>query len=115
LKRAEQFITALDEASKPPPHVSFYVIAGDGLPTVSTIAVDTVTGELKAIRKSPGDSTVPRSSVLMDERLSGDWSPNLMSPIHWTQATFIHTKEFTITNDPGFIDNLLYLLLEKPN
>ena len=38
----------------------------------------------------------------------------LVSPIPWTDVMFLFSSHQNITNDPFFMDNLLYILLEKP-
>ncbi len=49
----------------------------------------------------------------MDERLAGQWSAGLASPVHWSQVTFILGKHLQMTKDPGFADNVLFILLER--
>jgi len=65
-------------------------------------------------RQAPGDGTVLRSSALMDERLAGEWSPHLRTPIRWTNVTFLFADHIGLTSSPAFSDNVLYLLLEAP-
>ncbi len=50
----------------------------------------------------------------MDERLGGEWTRTLSSPIAWDQVTFLFSKHMDITKDPAFVDNVLYMLLEDP-
>jgi hypothetical protein len=50
----------------------------------------------------------------MDERLSGRWSPQLASPVRWSQVNFFFTNHLGLTTDPAFTDNVLFLLLERP-
>jgi hypothetical protein len=54
------------------------------------------------------------SSALLDERAGGSWSPGLVSPIDRTRVNFLFTDHLGLTRDPGFTDNLLFLLLEAP-
>ena len=49
----------------------------------------------------------------MDERLSGEWSPGLVSPIHWSHVTFMFRRHLGMTKDPAFTDNVLFILLEQ--
>ena len=65
------------------------------------------------MEKRPGDGTILRSSALMDERLGGDWTPDLRSPIAWSDVNFVFSDHRRITSDNNFTDNLLYLLLES--
>lgn len=69
---------------------------------------------MEVLEEGPGDGTVLRTSVLMDERSGGAWSPTLGSPIGWNQVFFLFTEHLAITKDPAFTGNLLYLLLEQP-
>ena len=114
LKQAEKFTAALDVPATPPDSLNLYLIAGDALSTVAVISVDRSNGEIKVIKKGAGDGTVLRSSALMDERLSGEWAPNLVSPIKWTQVLLLFTEHIEMTRDPAFTDNILYMLLEHP-
>ncbi len=50
----------------------------------------------------------------MDERVGRSWSPKLRTPIDWSQVSFLFSDHLGMTHDPGFTDNLLYLLLEQP-
>jgi hypothetical protein len=50
----------------------------------------------------------------MDERITGQWSPRLMSPIGWSDVIFLFTDHLGMTKDPAFTDNILFFLLEKP-
>jgi len=113
LERARQFMAALDTPATPPEGLTLCLIAGDAKATDAVIGVDRRTGEVKVIGRAPGDGTVLRSSALMDERLAGEWTPRLISPIHWSQVLFLFTEHLEMTKDPAFTDNLLFLLLEQ--
>ena len=115
LKRAEQFHRAIDISAEPPPGLRMCLIAGDAVPTDSVLTVKNGTGEIKVSEKSPGDGTVTRASALMDERVGeSEWTPNLVTPIAWSNVMFLFTDHLGITKDPAFTDNVLFLLLEKP-
>ena len=114
LERAKRFQAALDRPASPPEGTSLYLIAGDAEPTTKVAAVDLRTGNLEVIDHGPGDGAVLRSSALLDERVGGTWSPNLRSPIAWTDVMFLFSDHLGMTKDPGFSDNVLYLLLEDP-
>jgi len=114
LQRAKQFAAALDIPATPPVGLSLYLIAGDAVPTNAVVAVDTVSGETKVVKEAPGDGTVLRSSALMDEGIGTDVVGRLDSPIDWTGVHFLFTDHIGLTRDPGFSDNLLYFLFEKP-
>ncbi len=61
-------------------------------------------------------TVLTRASALMDERLadSADWSPRLTSPVRFQSVTFLLSDHRSLTSDPAFIDNVLFLLLEAP-
>jgi hypothetical protein len=51
----------------------------------------------------------------MDERAGrGETSSRLVSPIAWSDVTFLFTDHVGLTKYPAFTDNVLYLLLESP-
>ncbi len=114
LWRAETFQEAIDVPADPPEGLGLYLVAGDAEATASLVSVDSETGDIKVIDTAPGDGTVLRASALMDERLDGEWRPTLRSPIDWTAVQFVFANHLGLTSDPGFTDNVLYLLLEEP-
>jgi pimeloyl-ACP methyl ester carboxylesterase len=114
LDRARQFHAALDVPAQPPAGAAIALMAGDAAKTHSRLSVDRSTGRIRVVETAPGDGTVLRSSALMDERLGGEWSPNLVSPIRFSQVSFFFTNHLGLTTDPGFTDNVLFLLLERP-
>lgn len=113
LDRAKRFATALDTPAQPPKGTSIHLFIGDAVPTPAVVGVEP-DGSVHDHEHSPGDGTVLRSSVLMDERLAGQWEPLLVSPIHCATAHFVFTDHLGMTKDPGFSDNVLHLLLEAP-
>ena len=114
LERARQFTEALDRPATPPDGLELALIAGDSEPTLSRLSVDRSTGAIEDFDEGPGDATVLRSSTLMDERVNGTWKPHLVSPIAWSQVTFLFAEHIDMTRDPAFTDNVLYYLLEHP-
>jgi hypothetical protein len=114
LARAERIALALDVPAERPEGLDLYLVAGDAEPTEALLAVDLRTGQLKTLQHGPGDGTVSRSSALMDERLAeADSRDRLRTPIDWTHVSFIFNDHLGLTKDPVFIDNLLFLLLER--
>ena len=114
LKRAQRFAEALDVRAAPPEGLTLHLMTGDSEPTHAVVAADPATGAIKVIAQAPGDGIVLRSSAVMDERIGGRWSPELVSPIAWNRVIFFFTDHMGMTRDPAFMDNLLYLLLEEP-
>ena len=114
LDRASRFFAAIDKPAAPPTGLGMYLFAGDAKPTESAVEVDPGTGRVAVVGHAPGDGTVLRSSAVMDERLGGDWSPRLRTPISWRGVQFLFTDHLGLTKDPAFSDNVLYLLLEQP-
>lgn len=115
LARAEQFHRALDVPAPRPQHVRLHLVAGDAEMTPNVMRVDPATGAVELAESTPGDGTVTRASALMDERLDGDWTRTVRTPIDWSSVTFIHDDHLGLTRDPTFVDNVLYLLLEAPD
>ncbi len=113
LLRARQFQAALDVPARPPPGTTLHLFAGDAEPTPATVAVDRA-GRLSVRERAPGDGTVLRTSAVMDERVGGEWRPGLVSPIAWSDVTFLFADHLALTRDPAFTDNILFRLLEAP-
>ena len=101
-------------AAPPPRHLHLALIAGDSEPTAAVLAVDRTTGRVRITQRAPGDGTVTRSSVLLDERVGSKWRPGVVTPIPWASVTFLFTDHLGLTKDPGFTDNVLFQLLEAP-
>ena len=114
LERAEHIALALDQDATPPSTLEIFLVAGDAIPTARSIAVDRSNGDVWVAATGPGDGKVLRSSALMDERAGGQNWPRLVSPIALAGVLFLFTDHRGITNDPVFVDNLLYLLLVDP-
>lgn len=115
LARAKRMWQALNVPASPPEGLALYLFAGDAVETEAVVGVRPGTGEISVLERAPGDGSVLRSSALMDERVGGEWSPKLVSPIEWRQVVFFFRDHLGITKDPVFTDNLLYLLLEQPD
>ena len=114
LARARLFFHAMDAPGSPPPGTELFLFAGDAVDTPNRLSVDSADGDLAVHQTAPGDGIVARNSVLMDERMDGNWSPLLRSPIRWKQVFFLFKDHRGLVTDPFFIDNVLYLLLEDP-
>ena len=116
LARARAFHAAMDAPATPPSGTTIHLIAGDAHPTVAQFRVDN-RGVLTVTAMQPGDGRVTRSSALLDERYSSGtkWTPRLNSPIKWSSVNFLFADHLGLTSDPGFVDNILFLLLESPN
>lgn len=113
LERGIQFQEAIDVPAAPPPGLMLYLIAGDAIPTGAGLTVSE-SGELTVTNYTPGDGTVTRASALMDERVGGQWSLQLVSPVKWSNVMFLFSDHLGLTKDPAFSDNILFLLLEHP-
>jgi len=113
LARAKQFTEALDVAATPPAPVRLVLVAGDAVDTMQSLQISG-DGSLEVTQVGPGDGTVLRSSALMDERGMRSLGTRLISPIEWSYVLFLFSDHLGITEDPAFIDNLLYYLLENP-
>ena len=114
LDRARRFQAAIDEPASLPEGLTLTLYAGDGVATPHKLVVR-ANGKIKVLDTAPGDGTVTRHSALMDERLDGDWTPRLRTPIEWTDVNFLARDHVGLTADPAFADNVLHLLLESPH
>lgn len=114
LKRGKQFQDAIDQPARPPEGLRLYLLAGDAIPTGSAVTINSTKEHFEVTDYQPGDGTVARYSALMDERVGGYWTPQLKSPIKWSNVMFLFTDHLGLTKDPAFSDNVLYLLLEQP-
>jgi hypothetical protein len=114
LHRARAFAASLDVPAVPPTSTRLYLFAGDAEPTPAIGRARPGTDKVEIIETRPGDKTVLRSSALMDERLDGQWSARLRSPVAWTNVTFLFTDHLGLTKSTVFTDNVLHLLLESP-
>lgn len=122
LERAGRFIAALDQPAQQPAALQLYLVAGDSVPTPEVMVIHPPASaggapagdELTIVESGPGDGKVLRSSALMDERMGGDWTGRLRSPIEWRTVMFLPHRHLDLTKDPVFTDNLLFWLLEQP-
>lgn len=114
LARAEQFHRAIDLPGAMPAGPSLHLILGDAEPTPDTVSVDPRTGALRVTGTAPGDDTVARWSVLMDERTGGGYAPRLRTPIDFDSTLFLTSDHLGLTKDPLFSNFVLFTLLERP-
>lgn len=115
LDETKRFHAAIDLPAVPPTGLVMQLFAGDGILTPSRVAVGPTGTPPRVDDYAAGDATVLRSSALMDERIgTADPGPRLESPIRWDNVTFIPTGHMALTKHPTFVNNALYLLLEKP-
>ncbi|MEO1237619.1 MAG: hypothetical protein AAFX76_12595, partial [Planctomycetota bacterium] len=115
LDRAERLHAALDVPAARPDDLYLALYAGDAVPTNDRIVVDPDNGRLARRTRAPGDGTVTRESALMDERVGGEWSPFLITPVDWSDVNLLFLDHLELTASEVFADNILYLLLESPN
>ena len=114
LERANQFHQAMDQVSTPPNSLEMFLVAGDGTEVTQSLVLNENTGEIEALRLGTGDKTVLRSSALLDERIGGEWTPTLNSPIHWSSVLFLPLEHRELTNNAIFDNNVLFWLLDSP-
>ncbi len=105
---------ALDQVSAQPAHLQMYLFVGDATLTPLIAMAKKGDKKLTVIKKGAGDGTVPRSSVLLDERVGGKWKPKVSSPLEWDNIQFLSSSHLRLTRDPICIKNILYILLERP-
>lgn len=114
LARARRLHEALDVPAQAPAGTELYLFSGDAMATPAGATCRADGSFLKVRSHEPGDGTVLRSSALGDERVGAAWMAELASPIHWSGVHFLFTDHLAMTKDPGFVDNVLYRLLEAP-
>lgn len=114
LRRTKAFHEAMDKPARLPSGVEVFLVVGDAVDTPQRASVDRKTGKFKIVEYGAGDGTVLRSSALLDERIGGEWHPELISPINWSSVLFLFSDHLGLTQDDAFADNVLYWLLEDP-
>ena len=114
LRSTEKLQLALDTVNERPEHLKMFLFVGDSTKTPLIATAKKGDKKLTYIKKGAGDGTVPRSSVLLDERLAGKWGPQVVSPLQWDNVVFLSSNHLGLTKDPLCIKNILYILLERP-
>lgn len=113
LNNAKRFHETLDVAARTPQGLTLTLFAGDGVQTPSRVSIEG-SQTVRTIQNDLGDGTVLRSSALMDERRNRSNYPRVLTPIDWDSVNFIPASHMVLTRHPAFINNALYILLEKP-
>lgn len=115
LRSARAFQNALDVMPPGRPrHLRLHMFAGDTLPTPAAIRLGRRGEPLRVSRRGAGDRIVLRTSALLDERVGREWEPRVQSPIDWDGVMFVPGTHLGITHHPTTVDNILYLLLDRP-
>ena len=96
------------------PHVRLYLVAGDAEATLNQLSASSEDGRIEEFERGPGDGTVLRSSVLLDERVGNKWEPRLRTPLDFHSVLFLPDDHLGVTRNEIFRDNVLYWLLEDP-
>ena len=110
LVRARQFHAAMDFPAEPPEELDIHLYAGDAMPTLDSLVVDTASGKIEQKIKKAGDGTVSRTSAL-SERKHEDGRVYRLIP--WHSETFLSTDHLGLTRDRTFVDNVLNRLLSE--
>ncbi|MCZ6889949.1 MAG: hypothetical protein O7H39_15795 [Gammaproteobacteria bacterium] len=114
LDRARAFMAALDRKTKAPAGLEIYLVAGDSSDTPRRVSVNRNDGKLNVLEHGPGDGTVLRSSVLLDEREGREWQPTVVTPLDYHSVLLLPESHLGITKNAAFRDNMLFWLLEEP-
>ncbi|MEM8758140.1 MAG: hypothetical protein AAGF47_10215 [Planctomycetota bacterium] len=112
LDETKRFHAAMDLPRDAPPTVAKLLFAGDGVMTPCRAIVRD--RSIEVTEYDYGDGTVLRSSALMDERTWRRDQPRVLTPIRWEAVTFVPADHMMLTRHPTFVNNALYMLLEKP-
>ncbi len=111
LKRADQFIRAMQVFADPPNDVALFLFQGDAVLTTRQASVNN-SGKLKVITLEPGDGKVLVTSTLDDLRAGRKkWIPFLVCPIQWTAVYRLTAAHMGITRSEVFADNMTFCLL----
>ncbi|MEL7484750.1 MAG: hypothetical protein AAFN41_10390 [Planctomycetota bacterium] len=113
LNETRQFHEAIDLPANAPDDVAMHLFAGDGVLTPSLAEVGPGKTGYRVLERDYGDGTVLRSSALMDERRGMENVPRVVTPIRWDAVTFVPTDHMLLTRHPTFVNNALFILLEK--
>jgi len=120
--RAQRFFQAMDQHADTDCPTELILFAADVQPTPARAAVVEKDGR-QVLRfentknltlKAPGDGSVTRASAVADERLFGENSGFLTSPIPWNRKVFLTDMHLTLLGNATFQNNLLHILLETP-
>ncbi|MBN2642645.1 MAG: hypothetical protein JXR78_13410 [Victivallales bacterium] len=115
LKRAHQFIRAMQVYATPPEDVALILFQGDAIPTSRQAEVDRKTGVIKVTKQEPGDGKILVTSTLDDLRVGQKlWVPYLVCPIKWTAVYRINAAHMGITSNPVFANNMTFSLVILP-
>ena len=121
-ERARQFAQAMDRRPETSCPTELTLFAADVQPTMARAILRSKDGR-RFIRfestktlnlKAPGDGSVTRASAVADERLIGESTGFVTSPIPWSRKIFLTDMHRTFLGNPTFQNNLLHILLESP-
>ncbi|MCP4176470.1 MAG: hypothetical protein GY756_01780 [bacterium] len=110
LKRAKQFIEAMEIKAAPPEDVKLYLVLGYGVKTTRRAFINRKTGKVDKITYGSGDGKVLALSALWDKKLIKRDLHFMTSPIAWSGVFILRSAHMGITKDPAFEDNILFML-----
>ena len=121
-ERADQFFDVMDRRPESACPTELTLFAADVQPTMArAILMEQDSKKLlrfdntKTVKlKAPGDRSVTRASMVADERLLGEATGFVTSPIPWNRKVFLTDMHRTFLGNPTFQNNLLHILLETP-
>ncbi len=113
LKRAKQFIAAMEVKQRPPKDVRLYLFLGYGIKTTRRAFINRENGKIEKITYDSGDGKILVTSALCDMGNDKNWSYFLNSPIPWSNVTILRAAHMGITKDPTFADNILFMLTNE--
>ncbi|RLA18462.1 MAG: hypothetical protein DRQ62_13560 [Gammaproteobacteria bacterium] len=105
---------ALDTVTTRPEHLKMFLFVGDATKTPLLATAKKGDKKLTYIKKGAGDGTVPRSCVLLDERVGGKWGSKVKTHLQLDNVIFLESNHIGLTKDPLCIKNILYILFERP-
>lgn len=113
LKRAKQFIAAMQVEENPPNDVKLNLFLGYGIKTTKCAFINRKNGSIDSLSYDSGDGKILVTSTLCDLNTDRGWSYFLKSPIPWSKVTILRAAHMGITKDPTFADNILFMLMSE--
>ena len=108
LRKAKLFHSRLDQKSKSPEHLRFYLFAGVGTPTESNVRVNQNEKSISFLNAKSGDGKVLRASAYaIEDAMMPDMGPI----VEWNNATFFLSNHLNLVKNNDFFVNLYDILM----
>ena len=111
LRRAKQFIAAMEIKASPPDDIKLNLFAGFSIKTTRRAYINPITGKIDKIEYAPGDGKVTAFSALWNKHYEIKSGVFMDSPISWSNVIWLRAAHMGILEAPAFKDNILFYLL----